>query len=141
MLTQICTDFGRHASPKGRHHLQSLLCTIVQKSHVISHKHLTRGTWSQVDPLPSVKPLKNVILQRSVEERGLVMSEVPLAGDVTRCSHGYRIVLGTFFGKMQNSVIFMLEMCMNICIYINFFFLYKVLTLCRCVCLYVPALL
>ena len=111
MLTQICTDFGRHASPKCvvenvtqlllLRHLQSLLCMIVQKIHVISHKHLTRGTCSQVDPVPWVKPLKNVILQRYVEERGLVMSEVLLARDVTRCSRGNRIVLCTFFGKMQ----------------------------------------
>ena len=56
MLTRICVDFGRHASPKCvvqnvMHllllgHLQSLLCMVIQKRHVISLRHLTEGTGS-----------------------------------------------------------------------------------------------
>ena len=56
MLTQICADFGHHDSPKCvvqnltqlllLCHLQSMLCTIIQKLHVISHRYLTEGTGS-----------------------------------------------------------------------------------------------
>ena len=39
-------------------HLESLLCTIVQKTHVISHRHLTEGTGASEAGL---------ILQRSIQ--------------------------------------------------------------------------
>ena len=34
-------------------HLQSLLCTIIQNPHVISHRHLTEGTGASEVGLPS----------------------------------------------------------------------------------------
>ena len=43
-------------------HLQSLLCTIIQKPHVISQRHLTEGTGASE---------AGIILQRSIGVQGV----------------------------------------------------------------------
>ena len=77
-------------------HLQSLLCTIIQKRHGISHRHLTEGTGASEAGL---------ILQRSIgthsmvcalrpgphsqTERQLVLLDLSIPVDITVAQQDY----------------------------------------------------